>query len=98
MFDVGEEGGAIHGAIEDEVRREAIDAKGGDIRQRLPMAMRHRPHEALPAWATSVMPDHLCGDRGLINKHQAPRIEKGLFGLQLSAGSGDVRTILLGGA
>jgi hypothetical protein len=44
------------------------------------------------------MPDHLCGDRRLINKHQAPRIEKGLFGLQLSAGGGNVRTILLGGA
>ena len=62
------------------------------------MAMRHRPYEALPAQATSVMPDHLCGDRGLINKHQAPRIEEGLFGLQLSTGGGNVRTILLGGA
>jgi hypothetical protein len=32
LFDVGEEGGAIHGAIEAKVRREAIDAKFGDLR------------------------------------------------------------------
>ena len=45
--------------------------------------MQHRPHEALPAQAVS---------------HQASRSEEGLLGLQLSAGGGDVRTILLGGA
>ena len=62
------------------------------------MSMRYARHQALPAQAASAMPDHLRGDRGLIDKHQAPRIEAGLLGLQLGAGSGDVRTILLGGA
>src|SRR5215813_2732192 len=98
LLDVREEGDAIHGTIEYEVRREAIDAKGGDIRQRLPMAMRYRPHETLPARRASVVPDHFCRDRRLINKHKAPRIKTGLLGFEFGACCGHVRTILLGGA
>jgi hypothetical protein len=98
LLDVGEKIDAIHGAIDDVVRREAIDAQCGYVRQRFPMAMRYRPHEALPAWGSSVVPDHFRCDRRLINKHKAPRIKPRLLGFELGACRGHVRTILLGGA
>src|SRR5262249_54160862 len=69
-----------------------------DKRQRLPMAVRYTPDEALPARRASVVPNHLRRDRRLIKKDKAPRIENGLLGLELGACGGDVRTILLGGA
>jgi hypothetical protein len=97
LLDVGEEVGAIHGAVEDKARSEAINAKGGDIRQRLPMSVRHRPDEALPARRASVLSDHLRRDRSLINKDETTHIKTGLFCYELSACGGDVRTILLGG-
>lgn len=98
LLDVSEEVGPIHGAVEDKARGEAINAKGGDIRQRLPMSVRHRPDEALPARRASVLPDHLRRDRRLINKDETPHIKTGLLGYELGACGGDVRTILLGGA
>jgi hypothetical protein len=45
-----------------------------------------------------MLSDHLRRDRRLINKDKAPRIQNGLLGFELGACSGDVRTILLGGA
>jgi hypothetical protein len=98
LLDTGEEGGSIHGAVDGAVRREAIDAKCGDKRQRLPMPVRYTPDEALPPRGASAVPDHLRRDRRLIDKIKAPRIENALLGFELGACGGDVRTILLGGA
>jgi hypothetical protein len=98
LLDIGEERGSIHGAVDGAGRREAIDAKCGDKRQRLPMPVRYTPDEALPARGASVVSDHLRCDRRLINKDKAPRIENRLLGFELGACGGDVRTILLGGA
>jgi hypothetical protein len=98
LLDISEEVNPIHRAVEDEARSEAINAKGGDIGQRLPMSVRHRSHEALPAQAASVMTDHLRRDRRLINKDETPHIKTGLLGYELGACGGNVRTILLGGA
>ena len=81
LLDVGEEVGPIHGAVEDKARSEAITAKGGDIRERPPMTVRHTANEPLPS-----------------NKDEAPRIEPGLLGFQLSACCSDVRTVPLCGA
>jgi hypothetical protein len=98
LLDIAEEAGSIHGAVDGAGRREAIDAKCSDKRQRLPMAARYTPDEALPARRASIVPNHLRRDRRLINKDKAPHIENGLLGLELGACGGDVRTILLGGA
>jgi hypothetical protein len=86
LLDIGEEGGSIHRAVNGVGRREAIDAKSRDKRQRLPMPVRYTRDEALRR------------DRRLIYKDKAPRIENGLLGFELRACGGDVRTILLGGA
>jgi len=98
LLDVREEVDAIHRTIEDIVRRETVDAKCSDIRQRLPMAMRHRPHKALPTRGASVVPNHLRRDRRLINEDEAPRIKCKLLCFQRGACGRDIRAILLGGA
>jgi hypothetical protein len=98
LLDIGEERRPIHRAVDDIGRREAIDAQRSDKGQRFPMAVRYIPDEAYPARGESVVPDHLRRCRRLINKHVTPRIEDRLLGLQHGACSGDVRTILLGGA
>ena len=44
-----------------------------------------------------MVPDHLCRDRGLVDKDEARRTQLGLLGFQCSALGSDVRPILLGG-
>ena len=62
------------------------------------MSMRHRSNEALPARGASIVPDHLCRDCRLINKHKTQRFEDRLLGFQRGARGSNVRTILLRGA
>jgi hypothetical protein len=59
--------------------------------------MGHARDEALTARRTSIVPDHLRRDRGLVDKDEARRTQLGLLGFQRSALGGDVRPILLGG-
>jgi hypothetical protein len=61
------------------------------------MAVRHAGDKALAARRTPIVPDHLRGDRGLVDEDKARRIELELFGFESSALGGNVRTILLGG-
>jgi hypothetical protein len=59
--------------------------------------MRHAGDKPLAARRTSVVPDHLRRDRGLVDESEARRIELGLLGFERSALGGNIRTILLGG-
>ena len=43
------------------------------------------------------MAHHLGRDRRLVDEDQTRRSQRRLLGLQLGAGGGDIRTILLGG-
>lgn len=85
-------------ATVDDIRRgEAVDAQRGNKRQRLPVTMGYARDEALAARRTPIVPDHLCRDRGLVDKDEARRTQLGLLGFQCSALGSDVRPILLGG-
>jgi hypothetical protein len=87
----------IHRTVDDIGRRGAVDAQRGNKRQRLPVTVGHARDEALTAWRTPIMPDHLRCDRGLVDKNEARRTQLGLLGFQRSALGSDVRPILLGG-
>ena len=98
LLDAGEEVGSVHGPVENKTGSEAINAKGGDIRQRLPMTVRHTANKPLPSRTATILPDHLGRDCRLINKDEAPRIERGLLGFQLSACCSNIRAVLFCGA
>jgi hypothetical protein len=94
LLDISEDVNPIHRSVEDKARSEAINAKGANIGQRLPMSVRRRPNPALPTRGASVVPDHFRRDRRRINKDKAPRITTGLHGDELGACGGNVGTIL----
>jgi hypothetical protein len=97
LLDISQGRRAIHRAVDDIGRREAIDAERGDKRQRLPVAVGHAGDEALTARRSPVVPGHLGRDRGLVDEDEAWGTQLGLLGLQCSTLGGDVRPILLGG-
>ena len=97
LLDIGEERRAIHGAVDDVGRSDAIDAQRGNERHRLPMAMRHLRNQALAARTAPVVADHLGGDRCLIDEDETRCFEGRLLGFQLGTCGGDIRTILFGG-
>jgi hypothetical protein len=43
------------------------------------------------------MPDHLGGNRRLVDEDEAPRIKLGLLGFQTRARDSDIKTVLFGG-
>ena len=97
LFDISQERRPIHRTVDDIGRRKAVDAQRCNKRQRLPVTVWHARNEALTARRTSIMPDHLRRDRGLVDKDEARRPQLGLFGFQRSALRSNVRPILLGG-
>ena len=96
LLDIGEEGWAIHGAIDHIRRGHTVDAQGGNQRQRLPVAVRHLRDQPLAQRSAAVEPGHLRRHRGLVDEDETRGLQRRLLGLQLLARGGDIRPILLG--
>src|SRR3546814_16008394 len=79
-LDLGEESGAVHGAVECHRSGYAGQPQGADERGGLPVAVRDRCAAALAARGAPTEPGHLCGSAGLVDKDQALGIEVRLVG------------------
>ena len=97
LFDIGAEGGAGHGAIEDIGGGDAGGPQSGDERGCFPMAVRNRSHQAQTSGAPAEVPGHVGRCRRFINEDKALRIECGLAADEGVTSLGDIRTLLLGG-
>lgn len=97
LLDIGQEGLAIHGAIEHHGRRQAGRAQGGGEGDGLPMAMGGFAHQSLAFHRPAIAPDHVGRSTGLVDEHQLARIEPGLTGLPGFPSFGDIRPVLLAG-
>ena len=75
---IGGEGVAVHRAVDDHGRGQAVEAQARDERRRLPVAMRNRGAAALAAWAAAAQAGHLGGRPGLVDEDELRRVELGL--------------------
>jgi hypothetical protein len=96
LLDIGEEGSAIHGAVDHVRRGHAVGAQGGNQRQGLPVAVRHLRDQSLAPRSAAVEAGHLGRYCGLVDEHETRSLERRLLGPQLLACGGDIRPILLG--
>ena len=94
---MGHECCAIHCAVDDKGRCQAIDAQRGDRRQGFPVAVRDARNKALATRSATRIANHLGRHRRLIDEDELWRAQGPLLGFQLSPGGGDIRAILLGG-
>jgi hypothetical protein len=97
QLDIGEKAFAIHRPVQDEGRRQAVEAQARGEGRRLPMAMRHARPAALAARTAAPAARHLGVHPSLIDEDKP-------FGLQLqlvlepgSALSQDIGALLLVG-
>ncbi len=93
--DVGLERLAVDRAVEDEGRDEPARAQPGNKGRGLPVSMRYADPQALPARGSSVAPGHVGGSPGLVDEHEAPRVEVELILEPGFAPLQDVRAVLL---
>lgn len=97
LFDLGDESGAIHHAVDHVRCCHAVDAQGCDERQCFPMPVRNLGDEPLADRRAAVEADHLRCHGRFVDEDEAFRLQFPLFGLQGDACGSDVRPILLGG-
>lgn len=97
LLNIGEERRAIHRTVDHVGRGDAVDAQGGDERQRFPMPVRHFRDEPFADRCAPVEPRHLRGDRGFIEEQQTIRLELRLLGSQVRPRRSDIRPVLFGG-
>src|SRR3546814_18984370 len=60
LLDIGQEGAAMHGAVEHHRRGHAAGPQSDDEGRGLPVAMRHRSPAALDAWRAAADAGPLC--------------------------------------
>ena len=94
---IGSEDPAIHGAVEDQRRDDAVVAQAGDKGCCPPMAVRCPAGQALPAKATTMASDHVGLGPGLVDEDQAFRVQTMLIGQPSHARRRHVRAQLLVG-
>ena len=96
LLDIGQEGRAIHRAVDHVRCCDAIDAQGGHEGERLPVAVGHLGNQPLAPRSAAVEPGHLGRHRSLVNEHETRGLQSTLLGLQLPTCGGDIGSILLG--
>src|ERR1700677_431810 len=74
LFDIGEKGLAVHRAVEDHGRSDAVVTPGGEGGG-FPMAVGHGGAASLASGRTTVEARHLGVRSGLVDEHDARRIE-----------------------
>jgi len=97
LLDIRNKCRPIHRAIDDIGHGDATEPRGSDERQRLPVTVWHARDRPLAARAATVVTDHFCRNRDLVNEHQARRLDRSLLRLQFGAPTRNIRTTLLGG-
>ena len=75
LLDVGEKALAVDGAVEETRRFNTIAAQCGQEGRRLPVAVRRFCDEALAARGPAVEAGHVGPGPGLVDEHQARRID-----------------------
>ena len=98
LFDVGEETGPVHRAIEDPRGGEPGHPQGGDEGAALPPALGGVIGDPLAARAAPIPPEEIGGHPALIKKDEAGRVEGRGRRRPLRAGGRDVGAIVFGGA
>jgi hypothetical protein len=78
LLHIGQEGGAVHGAVEDHRCGHALQPERTDEGGRLPMPMRHRRPAAFTAPRATITPGHLGRCPGLVDEDQSLRFQIGL--------------------
>ncbi len=96
-FDIGQEAGPVHRAIEDTRSRKSVVVQRRHEGQRLPVPMGPVRAQPLAPGAAAMTAGHVRLGPGLIQEHEAARIKLALCALPPAAALRDVRPILLGG-
>ena len=78
FFDIGQEGFAVHGTVEQQRGGESIDTQAGHEGSGFPVLMRYGGDAALAFWRTAVGAGHVGTGTGFIQKHQLGDIKHGL--------------------
>lgn len=97
LLHIGQEGRAVHGAIQDHRRRHAAQPEGADEGGGLPVSVWHRRPASLTTGRPAAQPGHLCRGAGLVDEDQAFRIKIGLEVKPSLSPPQNVRPLLLGG-
>jgi hypothetical protein len=97
LLDVDLEGMAIDGAIDNEGSHEPRGTQPGDEGRGFPMPVRHPDPQPAAARRPSVAPSHIRRRPGLVDEHEASRVEVELLVEPSLAPPQDVRPVLLGG-
>jgi len=98
LLDIGEEARPVHRPIEHTGSGDLVVSQGGDECCRLPMAMRHRPNEALTTPCAAIAPRHVGLCSGFINEHKPLWLQMPLQCMPLLTRLDDIGAVLLGGA
>ncbi len=98
LFDVGEEAGPVHRAIEDPRRGEPRHPQRGDEGTALPPTLGRVIGDPLAAKAAPIAPQEIGGDPAFIQKDEASRVERRGSRRPLRAGGRDVGAIVFGRA
>ena len=96
LFDIGEERGTVHGAIQDHRRCHALQPKRADEGHGLPMALRNGRSATFATQSASIAPGHLGRCARFIDEHQPLRLEIDLGIEPGLSPTQDIRPLLLG--
>ena len=97
LFDISQKTLAIDRAIEHAGRVDAVMAKGGEERHRVPVAERNLSLQPLAARGPTPQRPHVGLGPSLINEHQSARIKPRLMCLPPHPLAGHVGPVLLAG-
>jgi len=97
LLDIGPEGLAVDRAVNDAGRCDAIVAQRGQEGHGAPAAVRHLGMQRHAAAMPAVGARHVGLGPGLVDEHQAGRIDAPLIPLPPAPSPRDVRPILLAG-
>src|SRR5712671_2580950 len=85
LFDVGEEGLAVHGSFDHHRRHDTGLTEARDERQRFPVSHWHIPDQTLSARVPTVRPHHVGRDCSFVDKYEVGRIKQALLADPASA-------------
>jgi hypothetical protein len=96
LLDIGREGRTGHRPVRDERGDDAAGAQPGEEGGDVPMTVWSGINQALSPRPPTAAADHVAASTGLIQEHEADRIEMALPDPPALAAPGYVRSILLG--
>src|SRR5216684_6241095 len=96
LFDIGQEVGSVHRAIQHKRGGDAIMAQAAYESCRFPVAVWHRIDEPFALRSPAIKAGHLGGGSSLIDEDKLLRIKGSLFFPQGLTGRSDVGAILFG--